>query len=47
MKVLHFLRKLWLIPLPFSVNLPAEIDTHKWESKLEARIQLSNVFIKP
>jgi hypothetical protein len=46
MKVLRFLRKLWL-RLRISVgNLPGGIDSYKWENKLENRIQLSSVFLK-
>jgi len=46
MKVLKFLRKLWLRMWASGGNLPGGIDSHKWESKLEARIQLSSIFIK-
>jgi len=46
MKVLKFLRKLWLRIQPSGGDLPGEIDTHKWESKEGTRKQLSSVFIK-
>jgi hypothetical protein len=35
MKVLPFIRKLWLRLQPLSENLPGVIDPHKWENKLE------------
>jgi len=42
MKVLQFIWKLWRRLQQLSENRPGGIDSHKWESKLEIKRQLSS-----